>query len=306
MTVYDCLVVGGGPAGLTAGMYASRAGLKTAVMEGMFPGGQIATTPLLENYPGFPEGVNGADFGSMLEAQATRFGVEVLYEQAEKMELDGSIKRVHTASGVHEARTVILAMGATPRMLNLPREEELRGRGVSYCATCDGAFFKGRTVAVVGGGDTACEDGAYLTRMAEKVYLIHRRDTLRAAAVVARRVTGDPKVEPLWDTVVEELIGQENLSAIRVKNLKTGESRELAVDGVFVAIGVIPRSETVQGLVNITPDGYILTDSHMRTNLPGVFAAGDIRDTVLRQMVTAAADGAVAATAASEYLMTNN
>ncbi len=303
MATYDCLVVGGGPAGLTAGMYASRAGLKTAVLEGMFPGGQITTTPLLENYPGFPEGVNGADFGVLLERQATHFGVEVLYEQGEKLELDGPVKRVHTASGVHEARTVILCVGAEPRLLGLPQEEELRGRGVSYCATCDGAFFRDRTVAVVGGGDTACEDTAYLTRMAKKVYLIHRRDTLRASAIVAKRVTSDARVETLWDTVVEELVADDNLKAIRIRNVKTNESRELPVDGVFVAIGILPRTDLLRGQVELNRDGYIITDDRMATNIPGVFAAGDARDTVLRQMVTAAADGAIAATAASDYLM---
>jgi thioredoxin reductase (NADPH) len=305
MSHYDCLIVGGGPAGFTAGLYACRAGLKTALLEGMFPGGQITTTHLLENYPGFPEGVGGPDFGALLEKQAARFGLEVLYEQAESADLAGDVKTIRTAAGEHTARAVILCMGAEPRKLGVPREDELRGRGVSYCATCDGAFFKGRTVAVVGGGDTACEEAAYLTRMAEKVYLIHRRDELRASAVVAQRVKTDARAEILWDSVVDAVLGESEVTGITLKNVKSGEARNVALSGLFVAIGVIPRSEIVKGVLDLTEDGRIKTDRHMRTNIAGVFAAGDVRDTALRQVVTAAADGAVAADSASQYLMRN-
>lgn len=303
MSHYDCIIIGGGPAGLTAGLYASRAGLKTALLEGMFPGGQITTTHILENYPGFPQGVGGPDFGTLLEQQATRFGLELLYEQVESTDIEGPVKTVRTAAGEHTARAVILCMGAEPRKLNLAREDELRGRGVSYCATCDGAFFRDRTVAVVGGGDTACEEGAYLARMAKKVYMVHRRDEFRASAVVAQRVKNDDRIEILWDTVVEAINGQDAVSGLTLKNVKTGMARDVDVDGLFVAIGVIPRSDIVKGAVDLTEDGHIKTDRHMRTNITGVYAAGDVRDTVLRQVVTAAADGAVAADAASQYLM---
>ena len=240
MAQYDCLIVGGGPAGLTAGMYASRAGLKAAMIEGMFPGGQIITTQMMENFPGFPNGIGGPDFGALLEQQATGAGLEILYEQVESLELDGVVKTVHTNAGEYTAKTVILAMGAEPRKLGLPEEETLRGRGVSYCATCDGAFFRGKTVAVVGGGDTACEDSAYLTRMAEKVYLIHRREELRAAAVTAQRVKQDSRVEILWNTVIKQVKGDNAVSGLVLENVTNGSVSEVTVDGLFIAVGVLP------------------------------------------------------------------
>lgn len=302
MAHYDCLIVGGGPAGMTAGMYASRAGLKTALLEAMFPGGQIVTTALMENYPGFPDGVSGAEFGTLLERQCTRFGLEVLYESAESMELAGDVKRVHTSGGEHTARAVILCMGAQPTPLKLKRELELVGRGVSYCATCDGNFFRGQPVAVVGGGDTACEDAAYLARICEKVYLIHRRPEFRAAAVVSDRVKTDSRVHLLMDSVVEDILGDTEVSGLRVKNVASGQLQDIQVRGLFIAIGVHPRTECVRGQVDLTDYGYIKTDARLHTSVPGVFAAGDVRDTYLRQVLTAAADGAVAATAVSEYL----
>lgn len=305
MAHYDCLIVGGGPAGLTAGMYASRAGLRTALLEGMFPGGQIVTTALMENFPGFPNGVSGADFGMLLEQQCTRFGLELLYESVEEMQLQGDTKYIKTAAGEHTARTVILCMGAEPTPLNIKREMELVGRGVSYCATCDGNFFRGRSVAVVGGGDTACEEAAYLSRLCEKVYLIHRRAEFRAAAVVSGRVIHNDRVELLMDSVVEDILGETEVTGLQVRNVVSDETTQIPVSGFFIAIGVHPRTEIVRGLVDLTQYGYILTDAHMRTNVPGVFAAGDVRDTYLRQVVTAAADGAIAATAVSEYLTRN-
>ncbi len=303
MAHYDCLIIGGGPAGLTAGLYACRAGLKTALLEGMFPGGQIATAHMLENYPGFPEGVGGPEISALMEQQATRFGMELLYEQVEQADLAGPVKTIRTASGEHTARAVILCMGAEPRKLGLPREDELRGLGVSYCATCDGAFFRDKVVAVVGGGDTACAEAAYLTRMARKVYMIHRRDRMRACDTVAKCAITNCRVEVLWETVVEEILGKDQLNGLAVRDVKTGTARQLEVDGLFVAIGVTPRSELVRGVVDLTDNGHIKTDFRMRTNLDGVYAAGDVRDTPLRQVVTAAADGAIAADAVSEYLM---
>ena len=305
MAHYDCLIIGGGPAGLTAGLYACRAGLKTALLAGMYPGGQLATTHILEISPGFPEGIGGPDISALMERQATGNGLEILYEQAEYADIAESMKIIRTASGEHTARAVILCMGAEPRKLGVPREDEMRGRGVSYCATCDGAFFKDKVVAVVGGGDTACEEGAYLARVAKKVYMIHRRDRLRASAVVAQQVQTDSRVEMLWDTVVQSISGQDQVIGIAVRNVKNGADRQIALDGLFVAIGVIPRSELVRGIVELTEDGHVKTDRHMRTNVAGVYAAGDLRDTPLRQVVTAAADGAIAADAMSNYLLMN-
>jgi len=303
MSNYDCLIIGGGPAGLTAGLYASRAGLRTALLEGMFPGGQITTTDRLENYPGFPEGVGGADFATLVEKQAARSGLTILYEQAESVDITGPVKAIKTSSGEHTARTVILCMGAEPRKLGLSNEDALRGRGVSYCATCDGAFFKGKTVAVVGGGDAACQEAAYLGRMADKVFLVHRRSELRASAVVAQRVKEDSRIEILWDSVVDQIHGDNEVHGLSLKNINTGEARDVPLSGLFVAIGVIPRSEIVKGVIDLTETGQIKTDRYMRTNIAGVLAAGDVRDTPLRQVVTACADGAIAATAASEYLI---
>jgi thioredoxin reductase (NADPH) len=303
MPQYDCLIVGGGPAGLSAGLYACRAGLKAALLEGMFTGGQIATAHMLENYPGFPEGVGGADFAALVEKQAARFGLEILYEQAEAADIAGPVKTVRTSAGEHTARALILCMGSESRKLGLPGENRLRGRGVSYCATCDGAFFRGKTVAVVCGGDTACDEALYLTRLVEKVYMVHRRNELRAAGVMAQRVMADNKIEILWDSVVESIAGRSEVTGIAVKNVNTGDLREVAVNALFIAIGITPRSDLVKGLAELTETGQIKTDSFMRTNVPGVFAAGDVRDTPLRQVVTACADGAVAAASVSEYLM---
>ncbi|MDD3242833.1 MAG: thioredoxin-disulfide reductase [Eubacteriales bacterium] len=305
MAQYDCVIIGGGPAGFSAGLYACRAGLKTVLLEEMFAGGQIATTHLLENYPGFPQGVAGPDFGNLILEQAQRFGLEVRYESVQSAQLQGGSKKIVTDSSELTARTVILCMGAEPRKLGVEREDELRGSGVSYCATCDGAFFRGKEVAVVGGGDTACEDAVYLSRLAKKVYVIHRRDSFRAAAAVAQRVKDGDNIEILWDSQVTDIKGEKRVESLAVQQKHEGE-RDLPVEAVFVAVGTIPRSALVKDQVTLTEAGYIATDAKMQTSLEGVYAAGDVRDTVLRQVVTAAADGAIAATAASEYLMTHS
>ena len=303
MNTYDIAIIGGGPAGLTAGLYAARGGANAALFEEMFPGGQAAVTEQIDNYPGFPEGVQGAEIGMRMEQQATRFGLNMYYEGVSEAELTGEIKRIHTPGGVMEAKAVILCMGASPRKLGLPKEEALTGLGVSYCATCDGAFFKGKPVAVIGGGDTALSDAVYLSRFAEKVYLVHRRDTFRGSKVLQDQVRALPNVELVLESVPEALLGEEKLTGLRVKHVRTGEVRDLPVDGLFVAIGTVPRTGLVQNSdLQFDSGGYIITDAHMRTNLPGVYAAGDIRNTPLRQVVTAVADGAVAATTALEEL----
>ncbi|NLC42740.1 MAG: thioredoxin-disulfide reductase [Clostridiales bacterium] len=299
----DIIIVGGGLAGLTAGMYAKRAGLDTLLFEKMFTGGQAATTDLIDNYPGLDEPISGPDFAMKIENHARKFGLEIQYEEIISLELDGRIKKVITEDKVYEAKTVILSMGADAKKLGLDKEDQFRGRGVSYCATCDGAFYKDKDVAVIGGGDTAAEDALFLAQYVNKVYLIHRRDTLRATKIIADRVVEHEKIEKVWDSTVEAILGEGNVTGIRVNNVKTGEKRDIAVDGAFVAIGIQPHSELVKDKVNMSEAGYVLTDENMRTNIPGVFAAGDLRQKPLLQLITAAADGAVSVYTAQKYII---
>jgi len=296
----DILIIGGGPAGLTAGLYGARGGLKTVLIEKMFAGGQISTTHLLENYPGFPQGIGGVEISMAMMEQAERFGLSIQYDTVQKLELEGEVKTVVCDGETWQAPVVILCMGAQPRPLGVEREDAMRGSGVSYCATCDGAFYKGKTVAVVGGGDTACEDAMYLSALAEKVYLIHRRDELRAAGVMRQRVLENEKIEVLWNTRVEALLGEGMLEGLQLTGDHAGA---LPVSGVFVAVGTIPQTELVKDILPLDGQGAILTDECMRTSINGVYAAGDVRSTPLRQVVTAAADGAVAATEAARYIM---
>ncbi len=309
--MFDVIIVGGGPAGFAAALYSARAKLKTLLIERDYFGGQMATTNEMENYPGF-ETVGGSEMADRMVKQAMKFGAEVIKEEAVEIAFDTAVKRVKTKKNVFQAHTVILCMGASPRKLGLPRENELIGSGVSYCATCDGAFFKGRDVAVIGGGDTAAEDVLYLARFCSRIYLVHRRDSLRATKVMSDLVLSHPKVVPVWNSVVEEIFGELNVEGIRVRNLKTGESTTLEVAGMFVAIGNVPNSTLVQGKLLLTQGGYIRTDETMQTwdasnhLLEGVFAAGDIREKLLRQVVTAASDGAAAAHSAEKYIIENN
>lgn len=299
----DIVIIGGGPAGLTAGLYAARGGAETRLFEELFAGGQAAKTERIDNFPGFPEGVDGFAVGSLLEQQATRFGLEIAYDGVASLELTGEEKRVVLTSGeAVSAKAVILCMGATPRKLGVADEERLTGAGVSYCATCDGAFFRGKRVAVVGGGDTALSDALYLARFCESVTLIHRRDALRGAAALQKSVFAEPKIQVCWNSTVTDLMGEEKLSGLKLKNVQTDELSELPVEGVFVAVGIVPRTELVKGQLNLARDGSIETDNRMQTSAPGVFAAGDIRNTPLRQVVMACADGALAATAALEWI----
>lgn len=298
--MYDVVILGAGPAGLTAGIYAARGGLSVAIVENQAPGGQAALTAEIENYPGF-ETISGFDLTARMVAQCEGLGVVFVYDNPVNVSLEGAVKTVETAySGTVEGRSLIIATGALPRPLGLPRESELLGGGVSYCATCDGAFFRGKPVAVVGGGNTAVEDALYLERFASEVYLIHRRDALRADALLSERITKST-VKILWDTVVTDLVGSPRLQSLNVKNVKTGETSSVRVDGFFIAAGRKPASEGLNG-VALDESGYILTDDEMRTNIDGVFAAGDVRRKSLRQVVTAAADGALAAENAVKYV----
>ena len=300
--MYDVIILGAGPAGLTAGIYAARGGLNAVIVESKAVGGQAALTAEIENYPGF-ESVSGFELVSLMQAQCERLGVAFVYDNPVNVSLDGNIKSVETAySGVLEARAVILATGAMPRTLGLPRESALMGGGVSYCATCDGAFFKGKAVAVVGGGNTAAEDALYLEKFASSVTLIHRRDALRADAILAKRIA-ESTVKVAWDSVVTQLNGENKLSSVTLKNVKTGELSDLPVSGLFVAVGQTPATEGLRGVE--LDGGYIVTDEEMHTSLPGVFAAGDVRKKTLRQVVTATADGAIAAESAIKFLNTN-
>ena len=301
---HDILILGSGPAGCTAALYAARAGFKPLVLEGAQPGGQLTQTTDVENFPGFPGGINGYDLVQSMRQQAERFGAVFEMDEATGADFAGPVKRVETlVGGTREARAVILATGASAKWLGVPGERALTGRGVSGCATCDGAFFRGREVAVVGGGDVACEDALVLARLCAKVWLIHRRDALRASKVMAERVLATPNVEPIWDTVVENVLDPAAgaVTALRLRNVTTGAVRDLPVAALFVAIGHAPNTAFLQGALALDAQGYVVTDG-VRTSAPGVFAAGDVMDPAYKQAVIAAGAGARAALEAERYL----
>lgn len=301
----DISIIGGGPAGLTAGLYAVRGGADTMLFEALFTGGQAVKAHHIDNIPGFPEGISGADFSVLLEQQIENTGLSVNYSAVSALDLTGDIKKVILTDGTClESRTVILAMGAVPRPLGLPNESALTGKGVSYCATCDGAFYKGKRVAVVGGGDTAVSDALYLAGLCEKVFLIHRRDTLRASDALCQVAFRTENIEFVWNTVPTALLGDERLSGLSLRNVQTNETSELSVSGLFVAVGILPASALVRKQLPLDAGGFIPVNASLETAEPGVFAAGDVRVTPLRQVVTACADGAVAAASALEYVRT--
>ena len=299
---YDVMIVGGGPAGYTAALYCARSGLKTVVLEKLSAGGQIALTEWVDNYPGFDEGIDGFSLGQKMQAGAERFGAVTELAEVQALELTGSIKRAVTDQGVFEAKVVMLATGATPRPLGVAGEEQWLGRGIHYCAACDGMFYRGKTVAVVGGGNTAAADALLLSRVAKEVHVIHRRDTLRATKVYHQPLMEAENVIFHWDSQVESLLTGDTFQGVKLRNKKTGEVSDLSCDGVFVSIGRQPATELVAGQVELDKAGYVVADETTRTNLPGVFAIGDVRTKALRQVVTAAADGAVASYYADEYL----
>lgn len=300
--VYDMIVVGGGPGGYSAALYAARAGLETVVIEKLCAGGQMALTQQIDNYPGFPQGVDGFQLGENMRQGALRFGAETVYAEVTQLQLRDKIKQVHTDSGVFRGKTVVLAMGADHRSLGLAGEAELVGRGVNYCAACDGMFYRGKTVAVVGGGNTAVQDALLLSRVAEKVILIHRRDTLRASRVLHDALQAAKNVEILWNTKVVEFVHDDLLTGLQLENVNTHRMQTVSADGVFISVGRNPNTQLVSGTLNLDASGYILADETTCTNIPGVFAVGDIRSKAVRQIVTAVSDGAVACHFAETYL----
>ncbi len=301
--MFDVIIIGGGPGGYAAALYTARANLSTLVIEKMAPGGQMSTTDIVENYPGFAEGINGFELGMQMQQGAERFGVQTLYGEVTKVELDSNPKLVYTTKETYEAKTVILALGAFPRELGLPNERALRGRGVSYCATCDGMFYKDKTVVIVGGGNTAVADALFLNKICKKVYLVHRRDELRASKTYLEQLEKAENLEIIWNSEVKEILADQTVTGALLRNKVDGSEREVACDGIFVAVGNVPNTELVKGQVELDEAGYALADETTRTNVPGVFAVGDMRQKPLRQIVTAVADGAVASKYAEEYIL---
>ena len=300
--LYDMLIIGGGPAGYTAALYASRAGFDTVVVERMAPGGQMALTGDIDNYPGFDEGIDGFTLGMKMQAGAHRFGAETVYAEVLSVDVSAPVKRVETTLGVYRGKTLVIAAGANPRPLGIDGEEALIGRGVHYCAHCDGRFYKDKTVIVVGGGNSAAADALHLSRLAQKVCLVHRRDTLRAEKIYHEPLLQAQNVEFLWNSTVTELLCEDRLTGVRLRNTVTGVTSEVLCDGVFVSIGRQPATAFLADTLALDAHGYIIADETTRTSVPGVYAVGDIRTKRLRQVITAAADGAAAVHEAEEYL----
>ena len=300
--IYDMIVVGGGHGGYTAALYAARAGLDTVILEKLSAGGQMALTEQIDNYPGFEDGIDGFSLGEKMKRGTERFGVETKLAEVLSLDLSGTVKKAETSEGPLFARIIVLATGAGPRELGIEGEQELIGKGVNYCAACDGMFYKNKTVVIAGGGNTAAADALILSRICKKVIVVHRRDTLRATKIYHEPLMKAENVEFRWDSEIIELLHDEKVIGIRLRNVKTGEETTLACDGVFVSIGRKPSSELVKDQVEVDPAGYIIADESTRTNIPGVFAVGDVRTKALRQVVTAVADGATAVHYAEEYL----
>ncbi len=301
--IYDMIVIGGGPGGYTAALYGTRAGLDTLVVEKLSPGGQMTQTTQIDNYPGFDRGVDGFELGSNMKAQAERFGAKTRFAEVQAVELAGDVKKITTSDGLFLGRTVVIATGAGHKHLGLDREEELIGRGVGYCAACDGMFYRGKTVAVVGGGNSAAADALLLSRICKKVILIHRRDALRATKIYHDQLEKAENVELRWNSTVHRLLGDSRISGLELRDVNTGELSQIQVDGLFISVGQTPATELFRGQLELDAGGYILADESTKTHIDGVFAVGDVRTKAVRQVITAAADGAVAAHYAEQALM---
>lgn len=300
--LYDVIIIGGGPAGMTAGLYASRARLRTLLIENGLFGGQMTTTELIENYPGFPQGVSGEELSRLMEEQAKRFGMEAISDEVTEVSLEKDLKRVKTYEGEFFCRALIICTGTEYRKLGVPGEEKFKGRGISYCATCDGAFFRDSRIIVVGGGDSALTEALFLTKFVSELTIIHRRDALRATKIYQERTLNHPKIKFLWNSVVQEIKGDSVVRAVVVKNVKTGEVKEVETEGAFLFIGLMPRTQFLKELVQLDEAGYIVTNENCEASIKGIFAAGDCRKKLLRQISTSVGDGATAAFAAEKYL----
>ncbi|KPL19668.1 MAG: thioredoxin reductase [candidate division Zixibacteria bacterium SM23_81] len=302
MEKHDVIIVGGGPAGLTAGLYAARSRMDILLLEKLTPGGQVLTTAMVENYPGFEEAISGSDLVAKMEKQARGFGLQVEIKSVEKIAQEGSLKKMIADGEEYLSKAVIVATGVEPKLLGIPGEKELRGKGVSYCATCDGPFFRDKEVVVIGGGDSAVEEAIYLTRFAKRVRLIHRRDQLRAAKIVQERAFSNEKVEVVWDTVATRINGEQFVQSVDVKNVKTGREDNVETSGIFLYVGVKPNSDLFDFKIDADQRGFLRTDENMRTSVEGIYAVGDVRSKQLRQIVTATGEGATAAFAVQKYL----
>ncbi|MFN3406351.1 MAG: thioredoxin-disulfide reductase [Caldimicrobium sp.] len=302
-TIYDLVILGGGPAGLTAGLYAKRSYLQTLLIEKGPVGGQVLYTDLIENYPGFPEGISGYDLIERFKKQVEKFGLPIHYDEVVDFANFGDFKEIILASGKKiSTKALILALGAKPKVLNIPGEKEFTGKGVSYCAICDGPFYRDEEVAVVGGGNTALQEALFLTKFARKVFLIHRRESFRGTAILQERVLSNPKIEVLWPFMVEKIEGKDKVEKIIIRNLKEGQIQELRVSGIFIFIGLSPQTDWLKGKIDLDENGFIIVDKEMRTNVPGVFACGDVVSKKFRQIINACGEGAVAALSAEEYI----
>jgi len=305
MREHEVIIIGGGPGGLTAGMYSARAELDTLLLEKLMPGGQIANTELVEDYPGF-ESITGQELAQKMEKHARKFGLKIEFDSANKIKLDGKFKIIQGDNDTYRTKAVIVATGGQPRLLGVPGEKEFAGHGVSYCAICDGAFFKGEVIAVVGGGDAAVEEGMFLTKYGTRVYIIHRRDQLRAQKIIQKRAFANAKVEFIWDSAVTRVIGQDKIESIDIKNLKTNQVQNLKVGALFPFIGFVPNSDIFDFEVKKDAGGYIITNENMQTNVAGLYAIGDVRKQLCKQVTNAVGDGTTAAVAADKYLETWN
>ena len=302
--LYDTVIIGAGAAGLTAGIYASRANMKSILFEKFAPGGQAALTAFVENYPGFPDGVSGFDLMEKMRSQAVKYGLEIKTAEVTSFTQDTHDFSLETTAGEIRTKTIIICTGVRPRHLGIPGEKELFGKGISTCATCDGAFYRNLEVAVIGGGDSALDEGIYLTRFASKVHIIHRRDTFRAIGPLVVKAEHDPKIQFHLDTIVTAVNGENSVESVTLKNVRTGEESVLPVSGVFLYVGLLPNSEMFREFIKLNDQGFIKADEILATSVPGVFAAGDVRETPLRQIITAASDGALAAHSAGKYVET--
>ena len=299
---YDLVIIGGGPAGLTAGLYAARARLNVILIEKIVPGGQIVISDLIENYPGFPEGISGPDLAQRMTDQVKRFDLNIENNEVIAIDLSYPVKKITLNDRTITTHTIIIATGASPKKLGVPGEDTFFGKGISSCATCDGPFFKDSVVAAVGGGDTAVKESLFLTKFVKKLYLVHRRDRLRAEAILQERALASDKIEFIWNSVLTGINGLSHVENISVQNVKTGDITELSVDGCFIWVGILPNTQFLKDAVKLDEQGFIIADLNMETSVPGVFAAGDVRNTTLRQIATAVGDASIAAFSAEQYI----